>query len=85
MHQSATKPEMTACIPPKSHQVTGDQPDLLHRIVDLLQEAARRGDPAMCTRLDACLLDERLASADSAAWVQLRNPFPELRMAEESA
>ncbi len=39
----------------------------------------------MCARLDACLLDECLASADSKAWVQLRNPFPDLRMAEESA
>ena len=76
---------MTACIPPKSPQVTGHQPDVLHRIVDRLQEAARRGDPAMCARLDACLLDECLASADSKAWVQLRNPFPDLRMAEESA
>ncbi len=36
-------------------------------------------------RLDACLLDESLAAADSTAWASLPNPFPELRMAEESA
>ncbi len=76
---------MTASMLPESPQVTGHQPDVMHRVVDLLQEAVRRGDPAMCARLDACLLDERLASADSKAGVQLRNPFPELRMAEESA
>ena len=34
---------------------------------------------------NACLLDERLASADSKAWAELRNRFPELDMAEESA
>ena len=76
---------MLAPTPFASPHAVGHQPDVLHRLVDLLQEAARRGDPAMCARLDACLLDERLASADSKAWVQLRNPFPELRMAEESA
>ena len=30
--------------------------------------------------LDACLLDERLASADSKIWADLPNPFPELSM-----
>ena len=35
--------------------------------------------------IDACLLDERLSSADSKAWAELRNPFPELVMDEESA
>jgi G3E family GTPase len=30
------------------------------------------------SRLDACLLDERLALAGSSAWQDLPNPFPEL-------
>ena len=42
-------------------------------------------EAAMRARLDACLLDERLAAADSETWAELRNPFPELRTAEESA
>ena len=42
-------------------------------------------EAAMRTRLDACLLDEPLASADSKAWAELRNPFPELAVADESA
>ena len=31
-------------------------------------------------KLDACLLDEKLALADSEAWAALPNPFPELEM-----
>ena len=42
-------------------------------------------EAGMRARLDACLLDEGLASADSRAWAELQNPFPELHMAEESA
>ena len=34
--------------------------------------------------IDAALV-ERLASADSETWAELRNPFPKLRTAEESA
>ncbi|QTD49806.1 GTP-binding protein [Sulfidibacter corallicola] len=33
-------------------------------------------------RLNACLLDDHLASADSRAWAQLQNPFPDLPMPE---
>ena len=40
---------------------------------------------AMRSRLDACLLDERLASAENNAWAEPRNPFPELAVAGESA
>jgi G3E family GTPase len=32
----------------------------------------------LSARLDACLLDKRLASAASSAWAELRNPFPGL-------
>ena len=42
-------------------------------------------ETTMRARLDACLLDESLAAADSEAWAELPNPFPEFRMAEESA
>jgi G3E family GTPase len=36
-------------------------------------------------RLDACLLDEELAHADSNQWRGLPNPFPELHLTEKSA
>ena len=42
-------------------------------------------EATMRARLDACLLDERLAAADSKAWAEFRNPFPELLMDEEAA
>ena len=42
-------------------------------------------EAVMRARLDKCLLDEHLASADSEAWASLPNPFPELQAAEESA
>ena len=38
----------------------------------------------MRTRLDACLLDETLALADSQTWAHLHNPFPPLELAEGS-
>ena len=37
----------------------------------------------MRAKLDACLLDERIATADSEAWDALPNPFPELSVGEE--
>jgi hypothetical protein len=39
----------------------------------------------MRSRLDACLLDDDLASVDSKAWSSLRNPFPELEVDEEES
>lgn len=36
-------------------------------------------------RLDACLLDGRLADAGSEAWQGLRNPFPSIDLVEEPA
>ena len=61
------------------HPRFGDRAQRLVFIGQQMPEAAMR------TRLDACLLDEPLASADSKAWAELRNPFPELAVAEESA
>ena len=41
-------------------------------------------EAALRARLDGCLLDERLAAADSRAWAALPNPFPAFRMEGES-
>ncbi len=63
-----------------------EQPDWHPRFGDRAQQIVFIGqgidEAAIRARLDACLLDERLAAADSQAWAALPNPFPELRMAE---
>ena len=56
-----------------------------YRTQQLVFIGRQMDEAAMRARLDACLLDERLASADSEAWAGLRNPFPEFLMAEEPA
>jgi len=61
------------------HERFGDRSQQLVFIGQQMDEAAIRA------RLDACLLDERLACADSKAWAELRNPFPELCADEEQA
>ncbi len=66
-----------------------EQPGWHPRFGDRVQQIVFIGQnvdqAALRARLDACLLEERLASADSNAWAGLRNPFPELSVAEESA
>ena len=42
-------------------------------------------ESAIRAGLDACLLDQELALADSHAWAALNNPFPKAEYAEESA
>ena len=42
-------------------------------------------EAAVRARLDACLLDDSLAAADSRLWAGRPNPFPELRMVEAVA
>ncbi len=64
---------------PDWHPRFGDRVQQLVFIGQQMHEAEIRA------RLDACLLDERLASAGSKAWAELRNPFPELLMDEEPA
>ncbi len=54
--------------------------DRAQQIVFIGQEM---NQAALLARLDSCLLDEALADADSEAWAELPNPFPELQMAEE--
>ncbi len=62
---------------PDWHPRFGDRTQMLVFIGQQMDEARMRA------RLDACLLEERLALADSQAWNELSNPFPELRMAED--
>ena len=57
----------------------GDRVQMLVFIGQEMDEALMR------SRLDACLLDDDLASADSKAWLSLRNPFPELEVDEEES
>jgi G3E family GTPase len=45
----------------------------------------RLDEPGLRARLDACLLDERLANAESASWVGLPNPFPPLPEDDDEA
>ena len=42
-------------------------------------------ESAVRARLDACLLDDSLAAADSRLWAGRPNPFPEIRMVEQVA
>ncbi|MCY4154147.1 MAG: zinc metallochaperone GTPase ZigA [Gammaproteobacteria bacterium] len=64
---------------PGWHPRFGDRTQQIVFIGQQLSETALRA------RLDACLLDKRLADADSKAWAALPNPFPALRMDEEAA
>ena len=54
--------------------------DRAQQIVFIGQEMP---EAAMRARLDACLLDERLAAADSETWAELPNPFPEFEEPSE--
>ncbi len=64
-------------------QQPGWHPRFGDRAQQIVFIGQRMNEAAMRARLDACLLDEDLACADSEAWAELRNPFPELRLAEE--
>ena len=64
---------------PGWHPRFGDRAQQLVFIGQQMHEAAMRA------RLDACLLDEHLAAANSKTWAGFRNPFPELIMAEDPA
>ncbi len=47
MHQTATHHAVLAPSPFASPHAVDHQPDVLRRVVDLLQDAARRGGPAI--------------------------------------
>ncbi len=68
-------------------QQPGWNPRFGDRTQQIVFIGQQMSEAAMRARLDACLLDERLADADSKTWAALPNPFPELELDsdEESA
>ena len=62
---------------PGWHPRYGDRTQMLVFIGQNMDEASMRA------RLDACLLDDKLANADSQAWAALENPFPDLEVDDE--
>ena len=69
--------------PHPDDQRPDQQPDWDERFGDRAQQLVFIGqqmdEPALRARLDTCLLDARLAAAESGAWSELPNPFPEYR------
>ena len=61
---------------PEWHARYGDRRQALVFIGQRIDETALR------TRIDACLLDDALASRDSKDWTELPNPFPMLEMVD---
>jgi len=49
------------------------------RLQQLVFIGQQMDEPSLRARLDACLLDEKLAAANSKDWKGLSNPFPELQ------
>lgn len=64
---------------PDWHPRYGDRTQVLVFIGQDMDEAAIRA------ALDDCLLDDAVADADSAAWTELVNPFPDLEIEEEGS
>jgi G3E family GTPase len=64
---------------PEWHERFGDRAQQIVFIGQQMDEAATRAG------LDACLLEARLADADSATWSTLPNPFPTLQVEEATA
>ena len=70
------------------HQPDGERPDQKPgwdpRYGDRTQELVFIGqnmdEAGIRAKLNACLLDAKLAAADSRAWLNLPNPFPEFDM-----
>ena len=70
------------------HQPDGERPDQKPgwdpRYGDRTQELVFIGqnmdEAGIRAKLNACLLDAKLAAADSSAWLNLPNPFPEFDM-----
>ena len=80
---------------PREHwsQPEGERPDQQtdwhprfgDRAQQLVFIGQRMDESALRARLDACLLEKRLAAADSKVWATRRNPFPQLQMTQRSA
>ena len=66
-----------------------EQPDWHPHFGDRLQQLVFIGqnldEAEMRRRLDACLLDDELAQAGSASWMELDNPFPEYLLETDDA
>lgn len=66
-----------------------EQPGWHPRFGDRAQQLVfigqRMDETAIRRRLDACLLDRKIAAGDSKSWAKLSNPFPELEMNQASA
>ena len=73
---------------PEGHR-PDEQPDWHPRFGDRAQQIVFIGqamnEAELRARLDACLLDERVAAAASSAWSKLPNPFPPLPTDEDAA
>jgi len=65
-------------------QRPGWHPRFGDRLQEIVFIGQKMDEIEMRNRLDACLLDDRLASVDSEAWAKLPNPFPDLAVEEES-
>ncbi|MGF1465168.1 MAG: zinc metallochaperone GTPase ZigA [Sandaracinaceae bacterium] len=63
---------------PNWHPRFGDRAQQIVFIGQEMDEASIRA------RLDACLLDDRLAATESRAWAELPNPFPELEIEDNA-
>ncbi|MDJ0521154.1 MAG: zinc metallochaperone GTPase ZigA [Planctomycetota bacterium] len=65
------------------------QPDWDPRYGDRVQQLVFIGqqmdETSMRARLDDCLLDGRVAAADSSTWADFHNPFPEFTLPAEQA
>ena len=70
---------------PLNQETSSNHSRLGDRAQEIVFIGPQMDEAAMRPRLDACLLDERLASAESNAWAEFGNPFPEHAAAEKSA
>ena len=66
-------------------QQSGWHPRFGDRVQQLVFIGQEMNEEVIREQLDSCLLEQRLASADSTAWAQLPNPFPEYEMDEGPA
>ncbi len=71
-HPEGQQPDQS----PSWHPRFGD------RIQEIVFIGQKMDEAKIRNQLDACLLEERLASSDSEAWADLHNPFPDLAVEE---
>ena len=75
IHTEGERPDQK----PGWHPRYGDRTQMLVFIGQNMDEVAVRAG------LDACLVDDDLANADSEAWAKLPNPFPELDVEDDAS